>query len=131
MFITYFNSVQWKIVELNRPCNFYYDTIYCFFFFFQNVVTCLSYNVDKYLFKVKSRNTTLIYWLLSKSTIRTPEWCHAVFTFTLKHIQQINLIFSLLTLNMYLPVGHRIKSTKQLKCTLMLISKSPYMLVLI
>ena len=30
----------------------------------------------------------------------------------------INLLFSLLTFNMYLPVGHRIKSTKQLKCTL-------------
>ena len=35
-----------------------------------------------------------------------------------EYIQQINLIFLLLTLNMYLPLGHRIKSTKQLKCTL-------------
>ena len=30
-----------------------------------------------------------------------------------EHIQQINLIFWLLNLNMYLLVGHKIKSTKQ------------------
>ena len=29
-----------------------------------------------------------------------------------------NLIFLFVTLSMYLSVGHRIKSTKQLKCTL-------------
>ena len=39
-------------------------------------------------------------------------------TFNFEQIQQINRIFLLLTLNMYLSVGHRIKSTKQLKCTL-------------
>ena len=53
--------------------------------------------------------------LWSKSTIKTPEQCHAVFTFNFEHIQQINLIFLLLTLNVYLSVGHRIKSTKKLK----------------
>ena len=70
------------------------------------------------LFKVQSRNTILIYWLWSKSTIKTPERCHVVFSFNFEHIQQINLIFSLLTLKMYLSVGHRIKFTKQSKCTL-------------
>ena len=40
---------------------------------------------------------------------------HAVFNFNFEHIQQIDLIFSLLNLNMYLLVGYRIKSTKQLK----------------
>ena len=43
---------------------------------------------------------------------------HAVFIFNSEHIQQINLISLLLTLNMYLSVGHKIKSTKQIKCTL-------------
>ena len=31
---------------------------------------------------------------------------------------QMNLFFLFLTLNMYLSVGHGVKSTKQLKCTL-------------
>ena len=42
---------------------------------------------------------------------KNPERCHAVCIFNFEH-------FLLLTLNMYLPVWHRIKSTKQLKCTL-------------
>ena len=88
------------------------------FLFFQNVMVCLSYTADKCLFKVKSRNTILICRLWSRSRINTPKWCHAAFTFSSEHIQQINQIFLLLTLNMYLSVGHRIKSTKQLKCTL-------------
>ena len=88
------------------------------FLFFQNVMTCLSYTADKCFFKVKSRNTILICCLWSRSTINTPKRCHAVFTFNFEHIQQINQVFLLLTLNMYLSVGHRIKSTKQLKCTL-------------
>ena len=88
------------------------------FLFFQNFMTCLSYTDDKCLFKVKSRNTILTCWLWSKSTINTPERCYAVFTFNLKHIQQINQIFVSLTLNMYLSVGHKIKSTKQLNYTL-------------
>ena len=50
--------------------------------------------------------------LWSKSTIKTPEQCHSVFIFNFVHIQQINLIFLLLTLNM-----QRINSTKKLKCT--------------
>ena len=54
----------------------------------------------------------------SKSAIKTPERCYAVFIFNFEHIQQINLIFLLLALNMYFSVGYRIKSTKQLKCTL-------------
>ena len=29
----------------------------------------------------------------SKSTIKTPELCHAAFIFNFEHIQQINLIF--------------------------------------
>ena len=76
---------------------------YLAFCFFQNVTTCLSYTDDKCFFKVKSRNTILICYLWSRSTI---------------NIQQINQIFLLLTLNMYLSFGHRIKSTKQLKCAL-------------
>ena len=35
-----------------------------------------------------------------------------------EHTQQINLIFLLSNLNMYLLVGHKTKSTKQLKCIL-------------
>ena len=41
-----------------------------------------------------------------------------VILYLFEHIQQINLIFLLLTLNMYLSVGYRIKSTKQHKCTI-------------
>ena len=43
---------------------------------------------------------------------KTKERWHAVFIFKLKYMH-INL-----TLNMYLSVGHRIKSTKPLRCTL-------------
>ena len=88
------------------------------FYFFQNVMTCLSDTADKYLFKVKSRNTVLICWLRSKSTIKRIERCHAVFTFNFEHIQQIIQIFLSITLNMYLSIGIRIKSTKELKCIL-------------
>ena len=55
---------------------------------------------------------------VAKINNKTPELCHAVFIFNFEHIQHINLIFLLLTLNMYLSVGHKIKPTKQLKCTL-------------
>ena len=51
------------------------------------------------------------------STIKTKKRSFAVFVFNFEHMH-INQIFLLLTLNMYLSVGHRIKSTKQLKCTL-------------
>ena len=54
----------------------------------------------------------------SRSTINTPKRCHAAFTFNFEYIQQINQIFFLLTLSMYLSVRQRIKPTKQLKCTL-------------
>ena len=54
----------------------------------------------------------------SRSTVNTLERYHAVFTFNFEYIQQINQIFLLLTLNMHLSVGHWIKFTKQLKCTL-------------
>ena len=50
--------------------------------------------------------------------MKTLERYHVAFSFNLKHIQQINLIFLLLSLNMYLSDGHRIKLTKYLKCTL-------------
>ena len=63
------------------------------FLCFQNIVTCLSHPTAKYLFKVKNRNNILICWLWSKSTIKTPDLCHAVFIFNFEHIQQINLIF--------------------------------------
>ena len=56
--------------------------------------------------------------LWSKSTIKVPERCYAVFKFNFEQIQQINLIFFMLTLSMYLSVGHRIKSTKKLNFTL-------------
>ena len=42
----------------------------------------------------------------------------SVFIFNSEYIQQINLIFLLLTFKMYLPVGPKTKFTKQLKCTL-------------
>ena len=47
---------------------------------------------------------------------RTMTCCTLVFNF--EYIQQINVIFLLLTLNMYLSVGHKIKSMKQLQHTL-------------
>ena len=53
-----------------------------------------------------------------KISKKTPERFHGVFRFNFEHIQQINLIFLLLNLDMYLSVGHRIKSTKKIKCTL-------------
>ena len=82
---------------------------------FQNIMTCLSHPADKYLFKVESRNTILTCWLWSKSATRTPEWFHAVSIF---NFVIYNLIFLLLTLDMYLSVWHRIKSAKKRKCTL-------------
>ena len=63
-------------------------------------------------------NTILICTLWSKSAIIAPERYHAVFTFNFEHIQQINQILLLLTLSMYFSVGHRLKTTKQFKCTL-------------
>ena len=70
------------------------------FLCFQNIVTCLSHPTAKYLFKVKNSNTILIWWLWSKSTIKTPELFHDVFIFNFEHIQQINpIFFLLLTLN--------------------------------
>ena len=45
------------------------------------------------------------------------ERSHAAFIFKFEPMH-INLFFLLLTLNMHLSVGYRIKSTKQLKCTL-------------
>ena len=56
--------------------------------------------------------------LWSKSKTKTPERCHAAFIFNFEQFQQINLIFLLLTLKMYLSVQHKIKLTKQLKRTL-------------
>ena len=55
-------------------------------------MTCLSHPTDKHLFKAKSRKTILIYWLWSKSIIKTKEQWHAVFIFKLEHMH-INLIF--------------------------------------
>ena len=57
------------------------------FLCFQNTITCLSQPTDKYLFKVKSRNTVKL-----KSTTKTPERCHAVFIFNFEHMQ-MNLFF--------------------------------------
>ena len=70
------------------------------------------------IFHTMLTNTCLklkVVW--SKSATKTPEWCHAVFIFNFEHIQQIDLIFLLLTLDMYLSVWHRIESTKKLKIT--------------
>ena len=54
----------------------------------------------------------MICWLWSKSTIKALELCDAVFIFNFEHI------VLLLSLNMYLLVGHKIKSSNQLKSTL-------------
>ena len=61
-----------------------------------------------------------LYWhaAVAKVNINYTKRCHDVFTFNFEQIQQINQIFWLLTLNMYLSVGHMIKSTKKLKCSL-------------
>ena len=117
LFITFSNLVQDRLLNEKGLATFSTKQIYRFLCF-QNIMTCLLHPADKYLFKVKSRNTILTCWLWSKSATKTPEQCHAVFIFNFEHIQQINLIFLLLTLDMYLSVGHRIKSTKKLKCTL-------------
>ena len=69
------------------------------FLCFQYIMPFVSHPTAKYLFKVENRNTILLRWLWSKSTIKTPELCHAVFIFNIEHIPQINLIFLLLTVN--------------------------------
>ena len=101
-----FISIRCNDKSLNEIgfATFITKQIYCFLWF-QNIMSCLSHPTDKYLFQVKSRNTILICWLWSKSTIKTLELCYAVFIFNFEHIQQINLNFLLLTLNMYLSVG--------------------------
>ena len=43
------------------------------FLYFQNIMICLSHPTEKYLLKVKSRNTTLICRLWSKPIIKAPE----------------------------------------------------------
>ena len=63
-------------------------------------MTCLLHPTDKHFFKVKSRNTTLTTTVVKPAT-KTPERCHAVFIFNFEHIQQINLICLLLTLDMH------------------------------
>ena len=76
---------------------------------------CLWHLTDNSKLKVEKR-----YWYAGycqSQQQKTKERWHAVFIFKLEHLY-INLIFLLLTLNMHLSVGHRIKSTKQLKCTL-------------
>ena len=88
------------------------------FLCFQNIITCLSHPADKYLFKVKSRNTILTCWLWLKSATKTPERCYSVFIFNFEHIQQINPICLSSTLDIYLSVSHGIKSTQKIKCTL-------------
>ena len=112
LFITFSNLVQDRLLNEKGLATFSTKQIYRFLCF-QNIMTCLLHPADKYLFKVKSRNTILTCWLWSKSATKTPEQCHAVFIFNFEHIQQINLIFLLLTLDMYLSVGHRTKSTKK------------------
>ena len=52
------------------------------------------------------------------SNKNTRTLCHAVFIFIFEHIRQINLIFLLVILNIYLPVGHKMKYIKQRKYTL-------------
>ena len=113
VFIIHWDSLEysWNIAEWNRPWNFCYKTNISLFVFSEHYD--LSFNpADKYLDKVENRNTILICWLWPKSTIQALEQFHAVFIVNFEHIQLINLIFSLLTLNMYLPVGYWIKSTK-------------------
>ena len=104
-------SIRCNDKSLNEMGPFVTKQIYNFFCF-QSIMTCLSHPTGKYLFKVKRRNTLLICWLWSTSTVKTPELCH-------KYIQQINLFFLLLlTLKIYLSVGQKMKFAKQLKCTL-------------
>ena len=117
-----FSSEDWKklsvwssvlfivsaLVMCEREITFIMKRIYRFLYLL-NIMTYRSHNAHKYLFKVKSRNSILICWL---------QWCHAVFLFDFEHIQQIHLIFSMLTLNMYLSAGQRIKSTEQIKWAL-------------
>ena len=55
-------------------------------------MTRLLHPTDKYLFKVKIRNTILICLLWSKPTIKTLESCHAVCKH-IEHIQQFTLFF--------------------------------------
>ena len=82
---------RWMKKALKLSLRNKYTAFYVF-----RALSFLSDPAGKYLFKAKSRNTILICWLWSN----------------------FNLIFFLLTLNMYLSAGHRMKSTKQLKCTL-------------
>ena len=56
--------------------------------------------------------------MATKPTIKASERCHVVFIFNFEHIQQINLMFLLLTLNINLSAVHKIKTTKELKDTM-------------
>ena len=58
----------------------------------------------------------------STSSIKALELCHAVFNF--EHIQQNNLFLLFITLSMHLSAGLKIKSEKQLKCTLSSVFKT-------
>ena len=61
-----------------------------------------------------------LYWYgdCGQSQQKHQNYVMLFLSLTVNHIWQINLIFLLLTLSMYLSVGHKIKSTKQLKCRL-------------
>ena len=57
----------------------------------------------------------LISWLCSKSTTKTAEQCHVLFIFNFEHIQEIKLIFILLTLNICWTQDKIYKTRKPLK----------------
>ena len=113
MVIIYFNSVQWWIAEWNRPCNVYYETNISRFVFFRTLWlvfhtlltnTCSKLKVETLICcgqsqQLKHQYDVMLYLFLTFNTCR---WIYC---------------FLLLTLNMYLSVGHGIKPTKQLKCT--------------
>ena len=100
---------RWMKLALQLLLRYKY-LAFCFFrklwFVFLTLLTnaCLKLKVET------------LYWYADCG--QGQEWCHAAFTFSSEHIQQINQIFLLLTLIMHLSAGHRIKSTKLLKCTL-------------
>ena len=69
----------------------------------------LPFPAGIYLLKVNNRNTRRRCEMCSKLTIKNPEQHHwrrsGVFILNFEYISHLVLVFLLITLNMYLPVG--------------------------
>ena len=81
-----------------------------------------------YRLKVNKRNTRIRCEICSKLTIKIPERCHwrrsGIFIVNFKHISHIVLVLLLLTLNMHLSTGNKLKN-----CRILLLKRFYYLLM--